>query len=68
MRRDSERGGRGVRFEVVTRGGRWEFGDFGGVRRCGINEFLSSGGLGFLGVNLVQLQMVSTGWDLNGMA
>jgi hypothetical protein len=52
---------------VVTRGVRREFGDFGGVRRCGIIEFLTSGGLGFLGVNLAQLQMVSTGWDINGM-
>jgi hypothetical protein len=46
---------------VVTRGGRWEFEDFGGVRRCGIYEFLTSEGLGFLGVNLAQLQMISTG-------
>ena len=53
---------------MVTRGGRWEFGDFGGVKRCGIHDILSSGGLGFLGVNLAQLRMVITGWDLNGMA
>jgi hypothetical protein len=53
---------------VVTRGVRWEFRDFGGVRRCGIHVILTSGGLGLLGVNLAQLQMVSTGWDLNGMA